>query len=437
MAFVNLPPNLKDMFYSLSDRIAKLETQPNQAMYTAVEANASAAQGMAEAQAAYAIGIQAQTQATQALIQAQSAYALGSQALIKDSNTITNSSNNLTGINGNGITVYSGTSSNSGARVVLNSAGLAGFNSAGTATFSIAANTGAVSTNGALFTSSTISGGSLNINGNAIIDTNGFLTASGATITGTITSNNATITGGSLTVGSNFQVNSLGTLTATNANLSGTVTANAGTIGGWSLAAGKIYSGTSELRASDGAAVLGNITGFGTITNYGPINTSGTGANIFSAGNITSTNSIQSGTFLRAITNVYAEGHATTSSAANCFIQASDGRLYRSTASSEKYKHDIVDLIDVPELNPKKLYDLPVHAFRLNDGYLDADDDRNEALMPGFIAEEVDAIYPIASDYASGMVESWNDRIILPAMLALIQDQNKRITELENKLSNL
>jgi hypothetical protein len=35
---------------------------------------------------------------------------------------------------------------------------------------------------GALFTGGTISGGSLNINGNAIINTSGFLTATGATI---------------------------------------------------------------------------------------------------------------------------------------------------------------------------------------------------------------------------------------------------------------
>ena len=52
--------------------------------------------------------------------------------------------------------------------------------------------------------------------------------------------------------------------------------------------------------------------------------------------------------------------------------------------------------------------------------------------MPGFIAEEMDAIYPAATDYADG-VETWNDRMIIPAMLALIQDQEARIKALEGE----
>lgn len=186
MAFVNLPPNLQDIFYSITDRIAKLETGPNQAMYTAEAAQGTASDASAQAANASAQALIAQTQATQALTQAQAAYVLGSQALIKDSNTITNSSNNLTGINANGITVYSGGSATTGARVVLNSAGIAGYNSSNNATFSVLASTGAVSTTGAIFTSSTISGGSLNINGNAVIDSSGFLTAQGATLKGTV-----------------------------------------------------------------------------------------------------------------------------------------------------------------------------------------------------------------------------------------------------------
>ena len=108
------------------------------------------------------------------------------------------------------------------------------------------------------------------------------------------------------------------------------------------------------------------------------------------------------------------------------------GQLRRSTASSERYKTDIVNLNDVPELDPKALYDLPVRAFRFKNGYLPETDDRFGVLVPGFIAEEMDAIYPAAADYTEG-VETWNDRIIIPAMLALIQDQDARIKALEGE----
>jgi hypothetical protein len=431
MAFVNLPPNFKDMFSAINDRLAKLETQPNQAMYTAVEANTNAAQGMAEAQAAYAVGIQAQNEATQALIAAQASYALSSQSLIKSANTITNASNQITGINGNGITVYSGTSSTSGARVVLNSAGLAGYNGSGTATFAIDASTGAVSTNGAIFTSSTISGGSLNINGNCTINSSGLLTAYGATINGTITSNAATITGGSLTVGSSFQVNTSGILTASGVNISGTVTASAGSIGGFTIT-------SSYLSGSGGFTLNSNGTIDGGNSNrlyYGYINIGGGTAGTERL--IVTGNSNFNGTAIftgntTSQTHFYSPFATNVTSAANGYWVSSSGRMTYTTASSQRYKHDIVDLISIPEYNPKKLLDLPVRAFRYNEGYVTPTDDRADVLLPGFIAEEVDAIYPIACDYSeTNGPESWNDRILLPAMLSLIQDQEARIKTLE------
>jgi hypothetical protein len=74
---------------------------------------------------------------------------------------------------------------------------------------------------------------------------------------------------------------------------------------------------------------------------------------------------------------------------------------------------------------------LPVRAFSYKTDYLDSADDRAGLMMPGFIAEEVAEIYPIAADKDKGIVESWNDRIIVPSMLALIQDLNTRIKTLE------
>ena len=39
MAYVNLPANLQDMFYTLSDRVTKLETGPSGPQDTADAAN--------------------------------------------------------------------------------------------------------------------------------------------------------------------------------------------------------------------------------------------------------------------------------------------------------------------------------------------------------------------------------------------------------------
>lgn len=488
MAFVNLPPNLQDIFYSITDRIAKLETGPNQAAYEAVSAQTVATQALTEAAAANAQGVQALQEAqiaiaqgtlaiqeaNEALVQAQASYALSSQSIIKNAYTITNASNQLTAINGTGITVYSGASSSSGARVVMNSAGLAGYNSSGTATFSILASTGAVSTNGAIFTSSTISGGSLNINGQCTINSSGVLYANGATIignitatsgtftgtvyasagtfTGTITSSNATITGGSLTVGANFQVNTSGQLTASSAVVTGTITtsnltATGGTIGGWSIVGSSYmqygttylwgnsvsstyaFQDTSRgiyvkdiLTSGTGASGYGVATG--SLYSSGSVNIGGT---LFLSGNVTSDLNLSSSSEIRV---PYAYS-TTTSNAATVWI-SSTGQLRRSTASSERYKTDIVNLSNVPELDPKALYDLPVRAFRFKPEYLSEKDDRADMLVPGFIAEEVDAIYPVAADYLQG-VETWNDRMIVPALLALIQDQNERIKILEGE----
>lgn len=62
--------------------------------------------------------------------------------LTKSTNTITDSSNNMTAINAGGITVYSGSSATTGARVVMNSEGIAGYNASNQATFSVLASNG-------------------------------------------------------------------------------------------------------------------------------------------------------------------------------------------------------------------------------------------------------------------------------------------------------
>jgi len=370
-------------------------------------------------------------EANDALAEAGIAYTAAIGSLQPSADTIVNASNQMTAINSGGITVYSGASATTGARVVLNSTGLAGFNSGGTATFSVSASTGAAVFSGSV-TGSSITASTMNIGGNAIIDASGYLTATGATITGTIT--------------------------ATSGSFTGTINSTSGSIGGFFI--GTTYIGnaaaTFYINSSNGNAQFNNLfinaasgtTGI-TLSNGGNISMNGgalnmaTG-NISSAGTVGASTITSSGT-ITATGNIVANADVnlsstsdlrvplaystTTANAATVWI-SSTGQFRRSTASSERYKTDIVNLIDVPELDPKALYDLPVRAFRFKEGYLPDTDDRFDVLVPGFIAEEMDAIYPAATDYTDG-VETWNDRMIIPAMLALIQDQQARIKALE------
>lgn len=332
--------------------------------------------------------------AASALSAANTAYSLAVNSLQDSAYTITNASNQITAIDGTGITVYSGASATTGARVVLNSAGLAGYNSSNVATFSITASTGAAVFAGDV-TGATITGGTLNIGGNAIINSSGFLTATGATITGAIT--------------------------ATSGSFTGSITSTTGTIGGWTITSDTLASGTGAvLRASTGNISGNTVTAFTDF--YGPT--------IYVTGAVDAGTTITAAGLIRAYGELYAAGHSTTSNSAQAYVFSGTGRIARSTASSQRYKEDITELTAIEELNPRKLLDLPVRAFKYKATALKETDDRSGVLMPGFIAEEVDAVYPIAADYLDGP-ESWNDRIIVPAILALVQDQEKRITALE------
>lgn len=250
---------------------------------------------------------------------------------------------------------------------------------------------------------------------------------------GTITASNilaSTITATEIAAGTITAAKlATGTLSANNietGTLSASVglTAQSGTIGGWNITTTQLYTGTLSspnqyLNASGGALFTGTTT----------CSALGVNSNLTVGGTIVGSSSVT------ANGELYAAGHTTTANAANGYVFTTGGRIARSTASSQRYKENIVDLSTVPELDPKKLLDLPVRAFTYKEGELPQTDDRYQQLIPGFIAEEVDAIYPIAADYVNGP-ESWNDRMIVPALLSLVQDLYKRIEKLENPITN-
>lgn len=121
----------------------------------------------------------------------------------------------------------------------------------------------------------------------------------------------------------------------------------------------------------------------------------------------------------------------------------SAGVFLECVSSSRRYKNGESE--DLAELDPNKLYEAIIKTYKYNDGYLSENDPRFGKRFIGFIAEELEKVYPLAVDYdKQGRPESWNSRIIIPAMLKLVQDQHetqlkheKRIRKLENKLSNI
>jgi hypothetical protein len=145
---------------------------------------------------------------------------------------------------------------------------------------------------------------------------------------------------------------------------------------------------------------------------------------------VSTTGVVVSGDFF-SLTNFYNQDTTTTANAANTWMSATNGLTRRSTASSLRYKDNVVDLRTVADIDPKKLLDVPVRAFSYKTDYLDAADDRAGLMLPGFIAEEMAEIYPIAADKVDGVIESWNDRFVVPGMLALIQDLHARVETLE------
>lgn len=109
---------------------------------------------------------------------------------------------------------------------------------------------------------------------------------------------------------------------------------------------------------------------------------------------------------------------------------------YAST-SSKRFKCEIAALQD-EKLDPKNLLKLEVKQFKYKDEHPTQYPDMKGLLMPGFIAEDVDSIYPSATIHdKDGNVESWDERRIIPGMLALIQEQHKTIQSLENRIKKL
>jgi hypothetical protein len=284
--------------------------------------------------------------------------------------------------------------------------------------------------------------GITNPSGNFTVDaTTGKLTATGVDINGKLTSTSGSIGGftinnGYLSYGSTYLNASAGTGSGSYAlydssrgvyantlfSYSGAYFANA--TSSFDASGNLQINSTTYLNASGSATIGGTLT-VGTVNSSGNITVNG-GTNYFnSSGNL---NAVQ-GNFSGYI---YNSGYATTTSAANAYINSATGLLARSS-SSLRYKVDvqpqIIPLDSILTLEPKSFFDKA-----------QADEKGNTDGLPrilGLIAEEVAQI-PVLADLLmnknqEGQPDSVNYDRIAVALIPLLKDLNARLLKLEGK----
>lgn len=117
-------------------------------------------------------------------------------------------------------------------------------------------------------------------------------------------------------------------------------------------------------------------------------------------------------------------------------VFASDGSTVAYLSSSSKRYKDHVSNMTIEEA--EKILDIPVVWFKYKEGYLDPADWLSGKKIPGFYAEDVYNIFPEATQLNEAEEpEDWNFRVMIPAMMKVIQDQNERINDLCQRISRL
>lgn len=125
----------------------------------------------------------------------------------------------------------------------------------------------------------------------------------------------------------------------------------------------------------------------------------------------------------------------TTSSNTICW----DGRtgykqLMLKSSSSKRYK-DIGN--DISEQEIENWYNIEPLWAKYKEGYLVKGDENEGRYIPMFIAENVEAFFPEATRHQNGLVEDWNERIMIPAMFAMIKSQKEQLDRQEKLINQL
>lgn len=188
------------------------------------------------------------------------------------------------------------------------------------------------------------------------------------------------------------------------------------TIAGWKIGSWYIEGGTTQLR-SDGSLVFTNSAGVGvTISRESHNVTIREGLTVYCRGaskftdgtgqfNLSGISSITGGNYLVRTGNL--------------------GSVCQRSSSSKRYKNHAGDLA---ESEAQKILTLPVIRFIYKDGYLHPNDRNIGKEIPGFYAEDVEMVNPILCTYnENGLVEDWNERMLIPYMVKMIQIQQDQI----------
>ena len=300
----------------------------------------------------------------------------------------------------------------------------------------------------------------------ALQDGNG-ITKNGSNQISTILMNNAGISISTAASGSRLELNNSGlklwngpTNTVNldsstgNASFTGTITSTAGNIAGFSMDSDGLINSGSTLRLFAGTTGINNVysiyttkpirigqfvqiqgtgfAGYSLVAEQGASLSNGN-FTINSSGTVTSNATFNS--------YIYYPGYPISTSGGAARVNDAttpSSRLVAASGSSIRFKENIVNISEKEGLDPSVLLNLPVRSFTYKQGYLPEDDARYGMDLPGFIAEELEQIYPIAVDRdADGTPQRWNADFIIPGLLKIIQTQNDSIESVKSRLDAL
>ena len=104
------------------------------------------------------------------------------------------------------------------------------------------------------------------------------------------------------------------------------------------------------------------------------------------------------------------------------------------SSSSKRYK-DIGN--DISEQEIEKWYNIEPTWAKYKEGYLVKGDENEGRYIPMFIAENVEAFFSEATRHQNGLVEDWNERIMIPAMFAMLKNQKAQLDRQEKLIKKL
>lgn len=214
-----------------------------------------------------------------------------------------------------------------------------------------------------------------------------------------------------------------GSLNSADGTFTGELSANTGNIAGWVL-----DNVAEQLISPNGIIILDaqneevNINGV-TLSAYGNGLVIDGGLNI-----ICGTEPFSDGTDKFQIFNL------DTLSSGN-YLRIHDNLVYMSSSSSKRYK---ILGASLPEEFIENLYNIEPIMARYKEGYLAKGDERVGVEFPMFIAEDVDKYFPLAVDHNTDeLPENWNERIMIPAMFAMIKSQKEQLDRQEKLINQL